>query len=299
MKFIEIDTLPKEIEAAILTDHYHIPGEKPSDYSTTEIIAPIQKTELHRRYKDTDKLVKEEVLDKFNAWVGSIIHNAIEDAWKKGMGSIVEERFYMEFGDKTLSGKVDCLDGTRIIDWKTCRVYKVVKGDVAEWEKQANIYALLAEHNGYKIDELNVFAIVLDLTKAESKWNDKLPNKPIVKFVLNRWPNLNIINYIEERLRLLALAKTLTDKELFEQMPCTRTEQWSTLKDISVFKKGEERATKVCATEEEANSWLADHKKFTTETHEVRYRYKKRTRCLDYCDAKNVCLQFKQEQGNA
>ncbi len=296
MKFIELDALPKELEAAILTDHYTDPNDKPSDYSATKLIAPIQQTELRRRYAGTGKLVPEDVLDNFNAWVGSVIHNAIEAAWKKDMGSIVEERFYMTFGDKVVSGKVDCLSNNAIIDWKTCRTYKVVKGDVSEWEKQANIYALLAEEAGYKIDKLHIYAIVLDLKKAEAQYKKDLPNKPVVRFDLRRWENEEIKNYIENRISLLKYAETLSDDELFQKIPCTKKEQWSELKDVSIFKKGSERAAKVCASREEAEQVFRDNPKFTEDTHEIRDRYKPRTRCLNYCSCKTVCKQFAAEQ---
>ena len=297
-QFIELEELPQELIAAIETDHYTDPTDKPSDYSATKLISPIQKTELARRYKDTDKLIESDVLDRFPAWVGSIIHNSIQDAWKKSMGSIVEERFYMTFMDKVVSGKVDCLSGNTIIDWKTCRVYKVLKGDTEDWEKQANIYALLAENSGYEVKDLRIYAIILDLTKNESYKQD-MPKKPVVMFKLNRWTNEEIKQYIKQRVIWLEEAKKLTDEQLAEEFPCSRKEQWSGIQDYAVVpkKEGYSRATKVFKEYEgieAAEQWLLESK-HTDETHEVITRYKKRTRCLEYCECKNICKQFQAE----
>jgi len=299
MKWIELDKLPEEIIAAIETDYYTDSNDKPANYSASNLIAPIQQTELKRRYKGSGKLKEVDPLDGYNAWIGSVIHNAIETAWKSSMESIVEERFYKNFtvNGKTyvISGKVDCLAGDTIKDWKTCRVYKVVKGDVEDWEKQQNIYANLAEHNGYKINHLEIYPILLDLKKHEQKFKKDLPKKPIVRFDLRRWSNEESQAYIEERIKLLEKAKRLSDAELFQQIPCTRKEQWSEYKDTSVFKIGAERATKVLYNKEEAEEWLTNHKSFTRETHEIRDRYKPRIRCIDYCDANKVCQQYKIE----
>jgi hypothetical protein len=153
----------------------------------------------------------------------------------------------------------------------------------------------VAEKNGHAINHLEIYAIVLDLKKHEATYKAELPNKPVVKFILNRWDNQTIEDYIKERISLLIKAETLTDEELSKEIPCTRYEQWSEKKDTSIFKKGATRATKVFETREEAEQFLADHPTFTADTHEIRDRYTARTRCLNYCECKNICLQFKRE----
>lgn len=109
MNYTNIHGIPEELAAAIAVDHYTDPTDKPYDYSVTGLINPVQQSELIRRYRDTDKLPKMDVLDGFNAWVGSVIHNEIERIGKKGKDSVFEERFYKEIGGKTLSGKVDLI----------------------------------------------------------------------------------------------------------------------------------------------------------------------------------------------
>jgi hypothetical protein len=295
MKYTNKHGIPEELAAAIQVDHYSSPDDKPYDYSVTKLLSPIQQTELLRRYKDSDKLPEMDVLDGFNAWVGSVIHNSIEDAWKKGMQSIAEERLYMKIGGKTLSGKLDCLDygNKKIIDWKTCRLYKVQKGDYLEWERQQNLYAMLCDENGYDINDLEIVAIMLDWKKNEAKFKNNYPQTPIVPIQLNKWSKEEAVAFAKDRIQKLERAKKMTDEELSVSMSCSRYDQWSQYQGTALIKEGNTKATKVFESREQAEDYVNDNPKF--KEYNLEDRYSKRTRCMDYCSAKPVCQQYKRE----
>lgn len=295
MKYTNKHGIPEELAAAIQVDHYSSPDDKPYDYSVTQLLSPIQQTELLRRYKDSDKLPEMDVLDGFNAWVGSVIHNSIEDAWKKGMQSIAEERLYMEIEGKVLSGKLDCLDygNKKIIDWKTCRLYKVQKGDYLEWERQQNLYAMLCDENGYDINDLEIVAIMLDWKRNEAKFKNNYPQTPITTISLNKWSKAEALAFAEDRIKKLERAKSMTDEELAIHMPCSRYDQWSQYQGTALIKEGNSKATKVFDSREQAEDYVADNPKY--KEYILEDRYSKRTRCMDYCSAKNVCQQYKRE----
>lgn len=298
MKFTNKQNIPKGIYRAIATDHYSDPTDKPSDYSVTKIISPIQQTTLSQRYNGTPKIPTRDILDNYNAWIGSVIHNAIEDASKADKDTIAERRFYTLINGIKISGKVDAIIGDTITDYKTCKVYKIMKMDTLQWEEQANCYRLLAHEAGIEINHLQVEAIMIDWKPKEAliKKNQGYPQCPIQVVPLKVWSLDGTREWMKQRVALLENAKKATDDELYKEFACTREEQWSSIKDISIFKKGSARATKVCHSESEANEVFASSEKFTVETHEIRTRYTPRTRCLDYCDCKNVCKQFKEEE---
>lgn len=294
MKYTNKQGIPDELAAAISTDHYSDPNDKPSDYSVTTLISPIQQTTLMRRHENDHNFPTSDVLDNFNAWVGSVLHNAIEDAWKKGMDSVLEERYYMDIEGKILSGKIDCLQLTgKIIDWKTCKLYKVQKQDYRAWEEQANLYAMLAEANGHKVNELEVVAIILDWKKTESKYKKDYPESPIVPLQLNVWTQEERLNFAKQRVSMLNYAEKLTDKQLAELCPCTRYDQWSSFKGCALIKEGNSKATKVFESREDAEKYIQENEKYKDYILEERWTPK--TRCNDYCSVRPYCYQFKKE----
>lgn len=296
MAYTNKQNIPKELAAAIAVDHYHDPNDKPSDYSVTNLISPVQQTELIRRNKTCSGFPQSDVLDNFNSWMGSVLHNAIEDAWKEGMGSIVEERFYTEIYDQILSGKVDCLDieSNTIQDWKTCKLYKVQSGDYTQWEQQANLYAMLARLNGYTIDKLTIVAMCLDWKKTESKYKKDYPQSPIVTIPLDVWSQEACMTFAKERITLRRLAKDMTSIQISKQIPCSLEDQWSKPNKYAMTKPGNKKATKLFNTEAEAHIYMQEKPQYKEYT--LALRQSAKTRCEDYCDAKNYCHQYHNER---
>jgi len=287
--------IPKELASAINVDHYHADSDQPSDYSATKLISPIQETELTRRY--ADKIKAGDVMDNFNAWVGSVLHNAVEDAWTQSLNSIVENRFYATVLGKKISGKVDCydIDNKMIIDWKTCRLYKLTTGDTRQWEEQANIYAYLLSDSGYEVDALRIVAILLDWKKAESKFKPNYPACQVVPIDLKLWLKAEQEQFIKQRLIWLEEAKTLSDDNLAIQIPCSHHDKWEKYKDTAIRLKGSERATRKFDTKEEARTYAEENTKYLSSEYEIVERYGLPIKCIDYCSAAFKCKQFRSE----
>lgn len=136
MKFTNTNNLPQEIVNAIIKDRYIDENEEPSDYSATTLISPVQQTILKKRYPDNH--IIRDVTDYYWAFIGSIAHTVLEEAWRESMGSIVERRIYAEVDNTTISGKIDCYHNGEIRDYKSTKAYKIIKGDYSDWEKQLN-----------------------------------------------------------------------------------------------------------------------------------------------------------------
>ena len=281
MQYTNRAGLPKEIVQAITKDRYTDPNDQPSDFSASSLVAPIQQTILKRRYPD--KQVVPDVMDLFFLFKGSVGHQVLEDAWHESMGSKVEERLYIQVMGKTISGKFDCYQEGEVRDYKFSKVYKYMKGDFADWEKQLNVYAHLLMAAGHKVNQLTVWMFLEDFKRNEA-YKKGYPADPIVRVPLRLWGDSERNCYLESRVRALCLNETLDDDRLLE---CTDYEMWRGTKDWSIMKKGAKKATKCFDTEEEALTYkLKDGEVLIR-------RMTKRVRCLEHCSVRTVCKQHK------
>lgn len=289
--YTNLQNLPPEIVHALLKDRYTDPSEAPFDESASTITAPTQQVILKRRYKET--LILRDVMHSYWAFLGSIAHQVLEDSWHKGMKSIAEKRFYLTVKGKVLSGKLDCYESPEIRDYKTTKVYKMMRNDFVEWEQGQNVYAYLLKKLGYVVTRLNVWAFLGDWKEGET-YKKRYPQSQIVEVPLRLWSMEEQEAYIHSRLDRLEKAAELSDEEIVKQFPCTKKEMWQDIKDHCIFKDGAKKATKVFHVDDETEGrkFLADNYgdkpeyKFIT-------RWTDRTRCLKFCDCANHCGQHK------
>ena len=288
VQFTNKFNLPPEVVNAIMKDRYTTEGEEEYDLSVTTLISPIQQTALCSRHKGN--LAVRDVMDNFWSFLGSIAHQILEEGWHKDMGSIVEQRLYYTCEGIKIGGKFDCYGQGEIRDYKTTKVYKVMKGDFKEWEKQLNIYAFFCDKNNLPVSSIKVIAILLDWSLYEKRPN--YPPAPIQIIQLPLWRSERTEAYIKDRVLKLLKASTIDDLSLAYTYPCSREEMWSDVKDHIIAKKGRKNAVKVfsdynMALTEYQNNYQHD-KKYSVIT-----RYKERKRCFRYCPASNTCQQHK------
>lgn len=299
-QFTNQHNLPQEVVAAITKDRYTTEGEAASDESASTLVAPTQKIVLERRYKGVSgKLRVFDVIDEFWAFLGSIAHAVLEEAWHASMGSIVEKRLYMKVNNRVVSGKFDVYAESiaQIRDYKTCKVYKIMKGDFSDWEKALNIYAQLLREAGLPVKEIKIIAMITDWKKGEAKYKAEYPDAPIKVIPIRLWEEKEALAYIKHRVNRIKEASLLSDAEIAKKFPCTNKERWKDLKDFAIIKNGVDddgRATKSCKTQEEAEQVIGE--KGWHETHRVVERWTPATRCIDWCAAAPTCHQWKEEQ---
>ena len=75
--------------------------------------------------------------------------------------------------------------------------------------------------------------------------------------------------------------------------PCTPEERWSTPTKYAVMKEGRKTAVKVCATEEEAQSFIDDLEK-DKDKHTIEVRPGIDKKCEDYCPCYKFCSYYKE-----
>ncbi len=283
--------LPPEVVQVLTLDRYHEEGEESWDYSISQLIAPVQQVELINRHKDD--LVQRDVIDNFWAFMGSIAHQVLEDAWKEGEAagrSVVEKRLYKDILGMKISGKPDNFVEPVLRDYKSTKAFNIKKGDHVKWEEQLNCYAYFLRNEGYTVDKIEVVALIFNWDKNKV-YEKGYPKAPIVMIDIPLWSEKEQYNFIEKKVKNLKAARLngLTDEGLAEYFPCSKEEMWQRKKDIAIMKIGGKRAYRTFSSQEEAIEHFMNMK--DTSDYEIVERWSERKRCLEFCDCSNHCIQ--------
>lgn len=282
MAFTNRHTLPDEIVSALTKNRYNGASESEaqrSNYSVTQLIAPIQQTILKKRYPEAGQ---QDVIDNLWSMFGSIAHSLLEEHGSDD--SLVEKRFYTTILDRVISGGVDHFKNGIITDYKVTSAWKVSKKNYTDWENQLNAYAYLIENSQQVcVEKIRVIAILRDWSEQDSHKPD-YPKAPIEIIDIPMWPDWKRSVYLSDRVRLLKMAEQSTDDSLLE---CTIEEMWANPNKYAVQKPDAKRATKVFDTEEEAYNYTLDNPAYI-----IVERKGERRRCAKYCQASSVCHQY-------
>lgn len=212
-----IHNLPSPIVRAILNDPYNA-GK--ADVSTTRLINPPQLETL--RYRHRDEII-EDVSERIWSLLGQATHTIAERSADNTV--ISEKRYFAEMEGWTVSGAVDLIEGTTLIDYKVTSVWTYIYGSrVEEWTAQGNVNRWLAYQNGLKtLDKMANILILRDWAKRDV---GKRPNYPAVQIVtqpLEMWPIEKAEAYVRERVKIHQLARAAKDEEM---PPCSAEERW-------------------------------------------------------------------------
>lgn len=287
MEYSNRANLPPQIVRALVKDRYTDITEKKSDYSISQLIAPIQQVILKQRYPE--KMIVPDVMDMYWAFKGSVAHQVLEDSWHESMGTKVEERLYTTVKDMVISGKPDCYGNNEIVDFKFTKVYKIMKGDFFDWEIQLNMYAELLRRNGHKVNKLTIWAGLDDWKKHEA-YKKGYPKEPIVSIDLPLWNPMQCVSWLNDAVSCLLDAEGGYDEETLSNIyPCSSRDMWQEVKDICIMKDGAQRATKTFEAWEEAEQYFLD-KKYGKE-YKIITRMSERRRCASFCPAAAICSQ--------
>jgi hypothetical protein len=209
--------LPGPILRAVLNDPYDA-GK--ADISTTRLINPPQVEVLRTRYKD--KIV-EDASEKIWAMLGQAVHVIAERS--AGKEDISEKRFFAPVEGWTISGAVDLIEGTKLIDYKVTSVWTYIyKSRIKEWTEQGNINRWLAYQNGVKtIESMENILILRDWSQKEGAKRADYPKVQVVVQPLELWPIEKAEAYVKARVLLHKTARIAQDADI---TPCTDEERW-------------------------------------------------------------------------
>ena len=298
MKFTNNHNLPEVLVAALTYYESSAPG---LGLRATSLIGAPRPRLLFQKHHPQ---IIVDVSSKCATGFGSAFHSWLENAIKKlnDPSYILEERCFVEVNGTRISGAIDIqklrTDGSvNLMDTKTCSVYKVLKNDVADWEKQLNVYAFLVRHaKKQKVHRLSVLAFIKDwkaikaeaytgtTTKKNPYYDPDYPPSQILEIPIELWSDDKQDKFVAERVKIHAAAT-------LENLPeCTDEERWLAKGSFAVQRGKQKKALKLVNSFYEAEQWIKINGKPSDVIEERPKVYRK---CESWCDSAPFCDQHK------
>lgn len=278
MKLTNKLNLPSSIVKAVMNDPY---SRGNANISVTTLIGPARIRQLAIQHADE---IEEDVSDRIWALIGQIAHGILERAEDSAW---CEERLFIQRHGWRISGQFDryALEPNgRLSDYKVTSTYTIKDGAKPEWVAQENIYGLMLREHGYKVDKLEVIAILRDWQKSKAKNSQyNYPKQSVAVIPVETWPQEQIETYIRKRL-------IVHGKAQHELPECTDEERWATSAVYAILKKGNKSAVSLHDTAIEAAQALKSLPTYTG-AYSIVERPAEQRRCADYCVALPFCTQ--------
>lgn len=290
MKYTNKLNLPLPIYEAIVNSGY-TSGQ--SDITATGLLEPSKMWALKQQHSDT---LIEDVSDNIFSLQGQSIHSILEKAGRKlGPDYVVEERFYTTIkladkSEKKIGAQIDVVHvpSGLLQDYKVTSVYQV-KGELKEdYAKQTNIQAELLRQAGYKVNKLQIVAILRDWSKMEAARNPDYPQHQVVLLDVPMIEASTVKQFIQERSE--EHFRNLACKSQSNMSTCSKEDRWAKGDVYAITKQGATRATRLCDTKQAAEMVLDTLGK----GYYIEFREGESTRCKFYCPVRSVCEQAKQ-----
>ena len=271
--------------------------------SSTKLLSPPRQFVLMERNKDDLEI---DASDLIASKYGTAIHDSVEQV--KTEGVIKELRLYstvnIDGEDWRISGKFDMMADVdkpiqKLVDIKSTSVWTYILGGKDEdYIKQLSVYKYLAnrgdpiiidgEERKFKVGTYaEIFMVFTDWQSKKAREDPTYPQIRTVIKPIRLWDDDKTLEYIKERLRLFRDARKIPDSELSK---CEEKDLWKKPDNWEVRRKGAQRATRKCKSEEEARTFLLNNR---IENAEVYLNKGEVMRC-HYCTVRKYCDQFKE-----
>lgn len=276
--------LPEAFVNAVSVERHNKPGQ----YSATTLNKGTKEIILQERHWDEFEV---DAADSVWAVFGTAVHEVLE---KHNDGNFHEERFDIAVGNSRVTGVVDSYDMERgiIADWKTASVYKVMKGDFADWYKQGMTYAWLLKQNGLDVRRCRFISLLKDHSKSKAKFDASYPQSPVFVYEFDVTPEdlERTGERIAAKVAEIEAAEKMADDEI---APCTAEERWCDGDKYAVMKNGRKTAVRVFDTLTDAENCAGE----LGNSHYVEHRPATSRKCADYCLCKDFCNFHKSQEG--
>lgn len=276
--------LPEAFVKAVSVERHN----KSGCYSATTLNKGTKEIILQERHWDEFTV---DAADSVWATFGTAVHAIME---KYEDGNFHEEKFDIAVSKSRVTGVVDSYDMTHAIinDWKTASVYKVMKGDFADWYKQGMTYAWLLKQSGLDVRHCRFIALLKDHSKSKAKTDAGYPQSPVYCYEFDVTPEE--LEAAGDRIRAkvaeIEAAEKLSDDEI---EPCTAEERWADGEKWAVMKNGRKTAIRVFDTEIDAENCAGE----LGNSHYVEHRPAISRKCGEYCLCKDFCNFWKSQKG--
>ena len=276
--------LPAAFVQAVSVERHNKAGQ----YSATTLNKGVKEIILQERHWEEFTV---DAADNVWAVFGTAVHAILE---KYNDGNFHEEKFDIAVGNSRVTGVVDSYDMERgiIADWKTASVYKVMKGDFADWYKQGMTYAWLLKQNGLDVRRCRFISLLKDHSKAKAKTDSTYPQSPTFVYEFEVTPEeiAQTGARILEKVRAIEEAEKMADDDI---TPCTAEERWADADKWAVMKNGRKTAVRVFDTLTDAENCAGE----LGNSHYVEHRPATSRKCADYCLCREFCNFYKAQEG--
>lgn len=292
MKYTNKLKLPNYIVDWLTADDYDH-NLDPLTLSATTLMKPVRAYWLTLRHSNNLSM---DVSELISSKLGNAIHDSIEKVQSTNVSKEqrISKQIEIDGVNYTISGKYDVLvfenNKWTIRDIKSTSVWAYIFGGKDEdYQKQLSIYRWLL-HGRHEVEPVAFIDFIFtDWQSMKAKTEDNYPPQRIhTGYKIDLLSLEDTEKYLRERLKAFFQYKNVSD----EALPfCTKEELWASDDSFAVMKPDAKRATKVCASQEEAVGYIADKKIEAS----IEFRQGKVKRCK-YCSAAPTCSQFKDLQ---
>jgi len=308
MPYTNNNNISLSLAVWLLNDTYDYNSD-PNVISVTTLLKPLRAIVLGRTIPSTNTI---DIADLIASRMGTAIHEAIEQAWKKPQGALkslgypdkiidklvinptlekdilpiyMEKRSKKQVGPFTLSGKFDFIIDGQLEDFKSTSTWAwVFQSNVSDYKLQGSMYRYLNQ-DIVDDDHIKINYIFTDWSATKAKQDKEYPQSKIMS---KQYPLMSVPeteNWI--RARFKAIEAMQKDPQV--SLPqCTKEELWQSDSVWKYYKnpKNKARSTKNFTNPAPAYVRLADDGS-VGEVIEVPGEAK---RC-HYCNARPVCTQ--------
>lgn len=254
---------------------------RPGSLSATTLLKGDKEIVLYDRHFEE---LTQDAADMVWASFGTAFHGIME---KQQTEAFKEEAFEIDVEGWKVTGRVDFYDMKNEIlgDYKTTSVWKVIKGDFADWHNQGLTYAWLMRQHGLNVKRCEFTVFLRDYSKSEAKKKADYPKLQVFKYAFDvTEADLEATEQrIKAKIKSVTEAYKLGDDDI---EPCTAEERWETATKYAVMKEGRKTAVKVLETRDEADLFL---KTQNTAGLYVQERKGESKKCADYCPCAEFC----------
>jgi hypothetical protein len=254
---------------------------EPDRISVTTLIGPPQIRVLQLQHWQE---LTEDASDRIWATMGSLMHKLLE-SHAPAENHQAEVRLETQVEGITVTGAFDLFhkDGV-LTDYKFVSVWSAIGGVKAEWIAQLNLYAELLRRTGANVRRLEIVAIYRDWSKNRA-FEYSYPNSQVQIFEIDLWTSEQASEFMAEHVRLHLAAQA------GEVVECSAEERWERPTKYALMKRGNKKAVKLYATNEEATAAVKQP------DHYVELRPGANVRCESYCSVSAFCPQYAKLKG--
>lgn len=286
MKITNHSHLPEAIVRAVVNDPY--PYGRTGDISVTRLFDSPRIRLLSLRHWDE---IEEDVSERIWALLGQAVHTILERAETQ---ALTEHRLFDEIAGWKLSGQFDRLayyaERGLLQDYKVTSAWSVIDGPKPDWVAQLNALRYLAARNGYRVEGLEVVAILRDWSRGKARAGGNYPSQPVLTLPIPVTP----LELTEAHIcgRILYHRLSQNHAERGEPLPeCAPAERWQRPTVYAVRKPGRQSAVRLFDDQQKAERLAA-----TLSGGYIETRPGAAVRCADYCPVRAFCDQWAREQ---